>query len=67
MHCNTIINRDEKMFIFLTLLTRICLAFFSFNIVSQFVLLNQKVIYNTFGPINAKEQWYSKDIYSLLI
>lgn len=66
-YCGSIINRDEKMFIILTLVTRVSSAFFSFNIVSQFVLLNQKVIYNTFGPINAKEQWYSKDIYSLLI
>lgn len=38
-----------------------------FNIVSEFVLLNQKVIYNTSGAINAKDQGYSKDIYSLLI
>lgn len=38
-----------------------------FNIVSEFVLLNQKVIYNTSGAINAKDQGYSKGIYSLLI
>lgn len=31
-----------------------------FNIVSEFVLFNEKVIYNTSGAINAKDQGYSK-------
>lgn len=55
------------MFIILTLLTPVRSVFYWFNIVSQFVLLNQKVIYNTSGTINAKDQGYSTDIYSLLI
>lgn len=57
----------KEMFIILTLVTPVRSVLFWFNIVSQFVLLNQKVIYNTSGTINAKDQGYSTDIYSLLI
>lgn len=55
------------MFIILTLVTPVRSVLYWFNIVLQFVLLNQKVIYNTSGTINAEDQGYSIDIYSLLI